>query len=373
MLKVLFVLGTRPEAIKMAPVIKEFRKYPHKISCRVCVTSQHKEMLIPFLKLFKIRKDYDLNIMHKKQSLEYITSTVLSQMGYIFEKYQPHYVFVQGDTSTALAASLAAYYNKIKVGHIEAGLRTGNKHEPFPEEINRVIIDDIADLYFAHTFAAKKNLLKEGVKNSAIEVTGNTVIDSLLDVAQKKFDFRKTILKSIVNKNKKIILITAHRRESFGKPLKNICQAIKVLANRYPEIHFVFPVHLNPAVQKTVYPILANSKNVFLIKPLDYVTFIHLMKRSFLVLTDSGGVQEEAPTLHKPVLVLRDKTERPEALKTGATFLVGTNQRVIINKTIQLIENRETYRKMSTAKNPYGDGKASQRILQCILRERSHD
>lgn len=367
MIKALIVFGTRPEAIKMAPVIKEFKKYPGQIQCKVCVSAQHREMLDPLLKLFQIKPDYDLNIMQEKQSLEYITSAVLSQLGYIFQKEKFDYVLVQGDTTTSMSAGLAAYYNGIKVGHIEAGLRTGDKKQPFPEEINRRIIDEISDCYFVHTREAKENLLREGIHPRAIALTGNTVIDALLETAQRAFRVEGTPLEHIPFK-KKIILVTAHRRENLGKPLKEICTALKMIASRFSQdIHIVYPVHLNPRVQHEVHASLKNIENVSLIPPLDYPAFVYLMKRSFLILSDSGGIQEEAPSLNIPVLVLRALTERPEAVKAGANRLVGTRKEKIVRETSRLIRNPKEYQKMAKTRNPYGDGKASERIVKIIL------
>ncbi len=369
MINVLVVFGTRPEAIKMAPVIKELSKYPGKIKCKVCVSAQHREMLDPLLKLFRIKPDYDLNIMQEKQSLEYITSTVLSQLGYIFQKEKFDYVLVQGDTTTSMSAALAAYYNGIKVGHIEAGLRTGNKKQPFPEEINRRIIDEVSDCYFVHTKEAKDNLLREGIDPRVIKLTGNTVIDALLDMAKKEFKIEGTSLADIPF-DKKIILVTAHRRENLGKPLKDICAALKTIASRFPrDIHIVYPVHLNPRVQSEVRASLSRIQNVSLIPPLDYPAFVYLMKKSFLILSDSGGIQEEAPSLNIPVLVLRKLTERPEAVKAGANRLVGTNKEKIVKETLKLIQHPKEYQKMAKTRNPYGDGKASERIVKIMMRD----
>jgi len=315
MLKILTVFGTRPEVIKMAPVINEFKKYRGKIICRTCVTGQHRQMIDPLLELFGLKADYDLNIMRENQTLRHITTSVLDKMERIIKKERPDYLMVQGDTTTGMAAALAAYYQKVKITHVEAGLRTQDKYHPYPEEANRRIIDAIGDLYFAHTQWAKENLINEGVAEEKIEVTGNTVIDALLDISKRKIDFKGTELEK-VPMDKKIILVTAHRRESFGPPLINICKAIKEVASKYrSEVVFIYPVHLNPNVQKTAYSLLKETHNVFLIEPLRYEYLVHLMKKSYLILTDSGGIQEEAPSLRKPVLVLREVTERPEAVK----------------------------------------------------------
>jgi len=370
MFKVLVVFGTRPEAIKMSAVIKELQRHKDKIKTCVCVTAQHRQMLDPFLKNFKIRADYDLNIMRKNQTLEYITSAVLTRVGKIIVKERPDYVLVQGDTTTSMAASLAAFYHKVKIGHIEAGLRTYDKSRPFPEEINRQWIDDISDLFFVHTKQAKDNLLKEGKSTQKIAITGNTVVDAVLDVALMQSKFDDPALLRIISKYRKLILVTAHRRENLGKPLEQICLALKEIAIKYPqEIGIVYPVHLNPAVGQKVKEVLRELKNVHLMPPLDYFSFIHLMKNSYLILSDSGGIQEEAPSLNKPVLVLRDKTERPEALKVGATQLVGTNTKRIVDAVSLLIESPKAYNKMSKVRNPYGDGKASQRIVSRLLKE----
>ncbi len=369
MIKLLTVFGTRPEVIKMAPVIKELSKHPDKFICRVCVTAQHRQMIDPLLKLFDIKPDYDLNIMQENQTLEHITITILTQVGEIIKQEKTDYLVVQGDTTTAMAASLAAFYQKVKIAHVEAGLRTWNKLHPYPEEINRKIIDAVSDLCFAHTEQAKQNLLREGIAEEDIEVTGNTVIDALLDIAGREFDLKGTVLENIPFNDMKVILVTAHRRENFGQPLINICKAIKEIAMRYPDAFIVYPVHLNPNVQKTVYWMLSGIENVLLIEPLDYEYFVQLMKRSYLILTDSGGLQEEAPSLGKPVLVLREVTERPEAVEAGTAHVVGTQPERIIDKTMELLEDKEEYERMSKAINPYGDGEASERIVSRLLKE----
>ena len=367
--KILTVFGTRPEVIKMAPVIKELRKHPDEFICRVCVTAQHRQMIDPLLRLFSIKPIYDLNIMEENQSLEHITISVMTQLGEIIKQEKPDYLVVQGDTTTAMAASLAAFYQKVKIAHVEAGLRTWNKMHPYPEEINRKLIDAVSDLYFAHTEQAKKNLLREGIADQNIEVTGNTVIDALLDITEREFDLKGTVLENIPFNEKKVILVTAHRRENFGHPLINICQAIKEIAIRYSDVCIVYPVHLNPNVHDPVHSILDGIENVFLTEPLDYELFVQLMKRSYLLLTDSGGLQEEAPSLGKPVLVLREVTERPEAVEAGTTQIVGTRPERIIERTMELLQDEREYRKMSRAVNPYGDGKASERIVARLLKE----
>lgn len=369
MIKILTVFGTRPEVIKIAPVIKELHRHSDKFICHVCITAQHRQMLDPFLKLFDIKPDYDLDIMLEDQRLEYITTSVLTKVSEIIKQEKPDYLLIQGDTTTAMAASLAAFYQKVKIAHIEAGLRTWNKLQPYPEEANRKTIDSISDLFFAHTEQAKQNLLREGIAEEKIEITGNTVIDALPDIANRNLDFKDTFLENTPF-NKKVILVTAHRRESFGKPLINICNAIKEIALKYSsDVYIVYPVHLNPNVQKPVYSILSNIENVLLTKPLDYITFVHLMKRSYLILTDSGGIQEEAPSLDRPVLVLREVTERPEVVDVGAVELVGTQSKKIVGSTIKLLEDNQKYQLMSKAINPYGDGKASKRIVTRLLKE----
>ena len=369
MVKILSVFGTRPEVIKIAPAIKELCKHPDKFICCTCITAQHRQMVDQLLKLFEIKPNYDLNIMKENQSLEYVTVTVLAQIGEIIRKERPDYLLVQGDTTTSMAASLAAFYQKVKIIHLEAGLRTWNKSHPYPEETNRIIIDSMSDLCFTHTEQAKQNLLREGVALDKIEVTGNTVIDSLLGIAAADIDTRNSPLENIPF-NKKIILVTAHRRENFGQPLINICNAIKEIALRYSSsVQIVYPVHPNPNVQKPVCSILKGIINVSLIEPLDYKYFVHLMRHSCLILTDSGGLQEEAPSLGKPVLVLRQVTERPEAVETGTAEVVGTQSRAIVEATVKLLENKEKYERMVQATNPYGDGNAGKRIVERLLKE----
>jgi UDP-N-acetylglucosamine 2-epimerase (non-hydrolysing) len=368
-MKVLTVFGTRPEAIKMYPVIKELLKYKKRIKSCVCVTAQHRQMLDPFLNNFNIKPDYDLNIMRSKQTLEYVTNTVLSKVSQIIKKEKPDYILVQGDTTTSMAASLAAFYSNVKIGHIEAGLRTYDKNKPFPEEANRCFIDAMSDLFFVHTKQAKENLLKEGKSANQIYVTGNTVIDAVLDVSKGKTKIDDPVLSRMISLRKKIILVTAHRRENLGEPLERICQALKRIALKYgQEVVIVYPVHLNPAVGQIARRVLKDIPNVYLAGPLDYFSFVHLMKVSYLILSDSGGIQEEAPSLHKPVLVLREVTERPEALKAGATKLVGTNIKRIVDQVSLLIENRKAYQKMAQVRNPYGDGQASKRIVARLLK-----
>lgn len=367
MLKALCVFGTRPEAIKMAPVIKEFRKHP-EVKCRVCVTAQHREMLDQVLNLFEIEPDYDLNIMRDDQSLSYVTAEVLTELEEVIQKEKPDWLLVQGDTTTTMAATLAAFYQRVRVGHIEAGLRTWDKFRPYPEEINRKIADAVCDLHFAPTERAKENLLREGVPDESILVTGNTVIDALLDVASREFSFAGSPLEGIPFDSRRVILVTAHRRENFGEPLGNICGALLEIAERYDgDVHIVYPVHLNPHVQGPVYSIIGGVENISLIKPLDYQPFVHLMNRCYFVLTDSGGLQEEAPSLGKPVLLLREVTERPEAVEAGTVRVVGTNRECIVAEAVRLLEAAGEHQRMARAVNPYGDGHAAERIVAALL------
>ena len=370
MKKILFVFGTRPEAIKMAPVIKAFKD--EKIfDTKVCVTGQHRQMLDQVLDIFDIKPDYDLNIMERGQDLFDITANVLSGMKNVLSEYSPDLVLVHGDTSTTSATAIAAFYQKIKVGHVEAGLRTGNIYSPWPEEVNRQISGVIANYHFAPTSTSMENLLKENKNKENILVTGNTVIDALflvLDKIEKDTKLKNTILKSIsdqykFNSDKKIILVTGHRRENFGEGFTNICKALKKIADNNHDVDIVYPVHLNPNVQKPVKNILSNSKNIYLINPLSYENFIYLMSKSYFIITDSGGVQEEAPSLGKPVLVMRNTTERPEAVEAGTVKLVGTNYEAIVNESQKFLDDEKEYNKMSKAHNPYGDGSASKRIV----------
>ena len=370
MLTVLSVIGTRPEAIKMAPVVKELGKYPDLITSHVCVTAQHRSMLDQVLRLFELKPDYDLNIMQNGQTLSYITARMLTELDVIIRASKPDWMLVQGDTTTAMSASLAAFYHRVRIGHIEAGLRTWEKFSPYPEEINRKIVDGLSDLHFAPTEQAKQNLLREGTPQAGIVVTGNTVIDALLDIAGKPFCFQGSPLEAIPWENRSIILLTAHRRENFGRPLAEICAAVRYLAERYASsVYIVYPVHLNPHIQEPVRSLLDGLPNVLLTEPLDYLSLVHLMKRSFLILTDSGGLQEEAPSLGKPVLVVREVTERPEAVEAGTARVVGIQREAIIEGAVRLIENASEYQRMAQAANPYGDGKASQRIVARILQE----
>lgn len=367
--KIAVIFGTRPEAIKMAPVIKELQKYPNIFKPLICVTAQHREMLDEVLKLFAIAPHYDLNIMQDNQSIFQVTTKGLLGIRGILEAERPTMVLVQGDTTTAFAVSLASFYLKIPLGHIEAGLRTGDKCRPFPEEINRQLISVITDLHFVSTQRAKLNLLREGIAKEKIFVTGNTVVDALFYVLKKIEDKKGygwpfPFLESRLNK---LILVTAHRRESFGKPLKNICYALKKIVKRDKSIIVVYPVHPNPNIQNTVRKILGNAERIHLIASLDYFHFVYLMTRSYLILTDSGGIQEEAPSLGKPVLIMRDKTERPEGIEAGVAKLVGTESDNIVENVESLLNDREVYERMARVANPFGDGKGAQRIVDVLL------
>ena len=366
-MKVLFIFGTRPEAIKLAPVIYEFRKYKNFIT-KVCVTSQHKEMLQQVIDFFKIKIDYNLHIMEPNQTLFKVSSKILERIEKVLNDFGPNLIFVQGDASSAFLGALAGFYKKIKIAHIEAGLRTYNKYAPYPEEINRVLISHIADYHFAPTKLAKENLKKEGIKNN-IWVVGNTVIDALfltLDIVKNsEQEYEKFF--SFLNFKKKIILVTGHRRESFGEPFRQICLALKGISERFKdEIEIVYPVHLNPNVRKPVFEILGECDNVYLIEPISYPYLVWLLNRCYFVLTDSGGIQEEAPSLGKPVLVMRNVTERIEGIKAGNAKLVGTKKESIIKGVSQLLTNIKLYKKMAKSKNPYGDGKSSERIVKII-------
>ena len=363
-IRVMSVFGTRPEAIKMAPLVKELEKNEY-IQSIVCITAQHREMLDQVLELFKIVPDYDLNVMKENQNLWTLTSDVLLKMKDVFEKAKPDMVLVHGDTTTTCAAALSAFYAKIPIGHVEAGLRTFNKFYPFPEEVNRIVADAVSTLYFAPTKTSVQNLLNSGIKDDDnIKLTGNTVIDALLYTVNNNSINLKNLN---LNPNLKTILLTSHRRENHGEPLVRICEAILELVAEHKDIQVIFPVHLNPNVRKTVFSILGDKERIILTDPMDYAPFASLMKQSDIILTDSGGIQEEAPALGKPVLVLRDETERPEALEYGTVKLVGTNKQKIIETVKSLLTNTEEYKKMSTAINPYGDGQACPRIVKAIL------
>jgi UDP-N-acetylglucosamine 2-epimerase (non-hydrolysing) len=370
--RILTVLGTRPEAIKMAPLLKAL-SLSGKFESRVCVTGQHRGMLDQVLEAFGIRPDVDLDVMQPHQDLAQLTSRVLEGIGPVLRDFAPHRVLVQGDTTTTFAASLAAFYERIPVGHVEAGLRTHDALSPWPEEINRRLTTAMADLHFAPTSTARANLLREGIAEQAITVTGNTVIDALLQAV--KFIADRAELRErlemrfrFLDPSKRLLLVTGHRRESFGDRFENICQALARLARR-SDVELVYPVHLNPNVREPATRLLGDLANVFLIEPLDYIAFVHLMTRAHLILTDSGGIQEEAPGLGKPVLVMRDTTERPEAIAAGSARLVGTDPPTIVNAAALLLDQPQEYRRMSRAKSPFGDGSASHRIVAVLERD----
>ena len=382
MKKIMLVFGTRPEAIKMAPLVKEFEKHPDEFDTIVCVTGQHREMLDQVLKIFDIKPNYDLNIMKQGQDLYDVTCRVLTGMRDVLKEVQPDVVLVHGDTTTSTASALAAFYQQIPVGHVEAGLRTRNIYSPWPEEMNRQITGRIATYNFSPTQLSRQNLLEERVDDEKITVTGNTVIDALYWVVEKiksdkdlSIELQDILLKAGYNTNRlntgrRLVLITGHRRENFGDGFIHICNAIKTLTQNYPDVDFVYPMHLNPNVRKPIHEVfgedLSDLGNMFFIEPLEYLSFVYLMEKSSIVLTDSGGIQEEAPGLGKPVLVMRNTTERPEALDAGTVKLVGTDYDMIVNSVSTLLDNREEYNKMSKAVNPYGDGKACGRIVDFI-------
>lgn len=375
MKKILLVFGTRPEAIKMAPLVLAFQKHTQELEMKVCVTAQHREMLDQVLEIFNITPDFDLNIMKPRQDLYDVTSNILLGMKEVLTEYQPNVVLVHGDTTTTIATAMSAFYQKIPVGHVEAGLRTGDIYSPWPEEANRKLTGTLTKFHFAPTQTSKDNLLKENIDNNDIYITGNTVIDALLWVLDKinntstlKSELSQKIESqfSALEDGKKFVLITGHRRENFGQGFLDMCSAIKTLAQKHQNVNFVYPVHLNPNVQKPVLELLSGIDNVYLISPLDYEPFVYLMSKSYLILTDSGGIQEEAPSLGKPVLVMRDTTERPEAIDAGTVKLVGTNPNNIINEVSELLEDASAYNQMSRSHNPYGDGKACEKIINTI-------
>lgn len=382
MKKVMLVFGTRPEAIKMAPLVKEFQKYPEEFKTIVCVTGQHRQMLDQVLALFEITPDYDLNIMKQGQDLYDVTARVLTGMRDVLKEAKPDVVLVHGDTTTSTAAALAAFYQQIPVGHVEAGLRTHNIYSPWPEEMNRQITGRIAEYDFAPTPLSKENLLREDVKEEKTTITGNTVIDALYMVVEKiknkpqlNSELKELLRKSgydidRLKDGKKLVLITGHRRENFGDGFISMCKAIKALTEKYPDVDFVYPMHLNPNVRKPIHEVFGENLeglgNMFFIEPLEYLSFVYLMEKSNIVLTDSGGIQEEAPGLGKPVLVMRDTTERPEALSAGTVKLVGTDYDKIVNEVSMLLDDENHYEKMSKAVNPYGDGLACKRIVETL-------
>lgn len=360
------VFGTRPEAIKMVPVINKLKEKGCTVI--VCVTAQHREMLDQVLNFFNIDPDFDLNVMTKNQDLSTLTSKIILELKKIVEKETPDWIVVQGDTTTTFCAALSAFYFKIPVAHIEAGLRTGNKHAPWPEEVNRKLVTHIADIHFAPTQESKDNLIREGINEKEIHITGNTAIDALVHakkiVENTSSKFAKDL--GFIDPKRKLILVTGHRRENFGRKLQNICEALKEISKRHPKIQIVYPVHLNPNVQNTVEKILSNQRNIYLIPPLPYPQFVYLMSKSYLIVTDSGGIQEEAPSLNKPVLVTRESTERQEAVEAGATLLVGSDKTTMLEKISELINNEKEYKKMSSAQNPYGDGTAAKKIAEIL-------
>lgn len=367
-IKVMLVFGTRPEAIKMCPLVLEMQKYKN-ITPVVCVTAQHREMLDQVLDIFGVKPDYDLDIMRTRQSLAGITTRVLEGMEDVLKKEQPDIVLVHGDTSTSFVAALATFYEQIKVGHVEAGLRTYDIYSPFPEEMNRQLTGRIANLHFSPTQRNFDNLIKENVNPSKIYITGNTVIDALKTTVKDTYEFKDDCLKELDFENKRIIVVTAHRRENLGKPLENICNAIKQIVEEYSDVEVVYPVHLNPAVRETVWGILGDMDRVHLIDPLDVEELHNAISRSFMVMTDSGGIQEEAPALAKPVLVLRRETERPEAVAAGTVKIAGVDKDVIIKLAEELLDDENAYNAMAQAANPYGDGEASRRICEALLYE----
>lgn len=369
MKKILLVFGTRPEAIKMAPLVKEFQKHPDHFHAKVCVTAQHREMLDQVLDFFEINSDYDLDLMKPGQNLYSLTATIIESLKPILETFAADYVFVHGDTTTTMATSIASFYAGAKVCHVEAGLRTHNKLSPFPEEINRQITGRVCDIHFAPTEVSKQNLLAENISKKDILVTGNTVIDALFESVSRVKNLSTEnieIIKKALLPEQNVILVTGHRRENHGEGFERICQALKEISKAKPETKIIYPVHLNPNVQKPVKTHLGDLQNILLMPPLSYPEFIWLMNRSKIIITDSGGVQEEAPSLGKPVLVLRENTERPEAVDAGTVILVGTNKDRIVNETLDLLDNKKRFQLMSELHNPYGDGHACERIIDFL-------
>ena len=366
-IKIALIFGTRPETIKIFPIISEIKKYPHLIDYKIIVSGQHREMLDQMLGIFQINPDYDLDIMEQGQSLSNITNYSLLGIEKILKKERPSMVLVQGDTTTTFTGALAAFYQKIRIGHIEAGLRTHNKYYPFPEEINRHLTSVLTDFHFAPTRQSYENLLSEGVKSEDIFISGNTVIDALFLMIKENYTFREPLLKNKKIFKEKVILVTMHRRENWGEPLKKTCRAINKIIDKHSDVSVIFPLHKNPEIRSNVKKILQKRKNILLLDTLDYDDMINLMSKSYIILTDSGGIQEEAPSLGKPVLVLRDETERPEAVKAGVVKLIGTDEERIFSEIDLVLNSREKYMEMSKSINPYGDGKASERIVKKIL------
>ncbi len=369
--KNLIIFGTRPEAIKMAPLVKQFLQHPESFETKLCITAQHREMLDQVLSFFEIEPDYDLDIMKPNQSLYELTANIVTKLQPVLEEFQPDFVYVHGDTTTTMAASLASFYSGAKICHVEAGLRTFNMKSPYPEEMNRCVTGVVSDLHFAPTDTSKQNLLAENKDAATVLVTGNTVIDAL-EFSVKKVNSEDYALeeieklKDLIQPGKRIILVTGHRRENHGQGFLNICRALNRIASENDDVQIIYPVHLNPNVQKPVYDLLGNTENISLINPLSYPSFVWLMDASFLIITDSGGVQEEAPSLGKPVLVMRDTTERPEAVTAGTVILVGTDEEKIVSEAISLLNDPARYEEMSAKHNPYGDGLASKRIVEFI-------
>ncbi len=361
MKKILVVFGTRPEALKLIPVINELKKHSTEVRSIICSTGQHREMLDQVLKLFSVTPHYDLNVMKPEQSLEDLSARLLKKLGTIMIKKKPDIVVVQGDTTTAMIAALTAFYHKIPVAHVEAGLRSGDKYQPFPEEINRKFISNITDLHFVHSQKAKDNLLKEYIRTRHIYITGNTIVDTLKSI-------KNNVEKNIPETKKRIILLTVHRRENLGRPLQDIFLAIKQLVKIHPDIEIHYPLHHNPEIREMAYKYLGNNKRIHLVKPQMYTEFVEYMLQSYLILTDSGGIQEEAPYFHKPVLVLRNTTERPEGIEAGVSKLIGTETEIIVNEVTKLLTDQDAYQKMSQQANPYGDGHAAERIVELLLR-----
>lgn len=372
MKKVLIVIGTRPEAIKMAPLYRKFKEMPSDFETKLCVTAQHREMLDQVLSFFEITPDFDLNLMKPNQNLYSLTSDIITNIKPVLEEFKPDYVLVHGDTTTTMASSIASFYSGAKVCHVEAGLRTFNMQSPFPEEMNRCVTGVVSNFNFAPTETSRQNLLNENKVDTSIVVTGNTVIDALFFSVNKvnSNEFKDSEIKQLkqnINPEKKIILVTGHRRENHGQGFINICEALKEIADSYPEAEIIYPVHLNPNVQKPVYNLLGEVSNIKLISPLSYPAFVWLMEKAYLIITDSGGVQEEAPSLGKPVLVMRDTTERPEAVEAGTVILVGTDKDKIVQQATLLLNDTQAYESMSHKHNPYGDGKACERIVETLL------
>ena len=372
-MKVMSIFGTRPEAIKMAPLLVNLEKNP-RINSIVCVTGQHREMLDQVLDLFEITPDYDLNVMKKNQSLSEVTSRIITNLSSIIEEVKPDLILVHGDTTTTFSAALSGFYHQVSVGHVEAGLRTGNIFSPWPEEANRKLVSCVTEMHFAPTKQAMINLKQENIDESKIIVTGNTVIDALVMIKEKiesDTDLQNSLIQNFpfIQEGKRIVLVTGHRRENFGQGFENICESLKSLANKNKDVNFVYPVHLNPRVREPVNQLLSNVGNIHLIEPQGYLEFVFLMINSYIILTDSGGIQEEAPALGKPVIVMRDTTERPEAVSAGTVVLVGTDKNKIIETVDVLLNNESKYKKMSMSHNPYGDGTASQKIIQRIIDE----